>query len=162
MILYFYAIQQRAEVPEIYMKYFRLASRCHAQIESIATKGSLMDRFGVVLQELRLEVLRNKNHLVSMSTPQATGGPSTSGEVSSGPDARGPRSRGNPVVGGSAGEESQQLAGGDMAASATSSSGMEAFDSALLHMAGWGQFDSLVNQIHWAGCCNLRQEKRLT
>lgn len=55
------------------MRHFRLASRCHAQIKSIATKGSLMQRYGVVLQELRLEVLRNNNHLASVSSTLRSG-----------------------------------------------------------------------------------------
>lgn len=69
MILYFYAIQHCAEAAELGMRYFHLASKCHAQIQSIATKGSLMQRYGVVLQELRLEVLRNNDYLAPVPTP---------------------------------------------------------------------------------------------
>ncbi|KAK1658753.1 fungal-specific transcription factor domain-containing protein, partial [Colletotrichum godetiae] len=63
VILYVFSIQRRVETPETCLDCFRLASRCHAQIESIATNGSLMQRYGVVLQELRLEVLRNNTYL---------------------------------------------------------------------------------------------------
>lgn len=157
VILYFYAIQQREEVPDAQMRYFRLASRCHAQIESIATKGSLMERFGVVLQELRLEVLRNQNYLALTSTPARAGGQGetsgtqdndSAGQVdrSSGLDNQQlPRtSREDPALldrpAAPAGEGQFSR---DMAASATHP--MEAFDSsALLHVADWGQFDSLV------------------
>lgn len=140
VILYFLAIQNRAEAPEAYMKYFRLASRCHAQIEDIATKGSLMDRYGVVLQELRLEVLRNKNQLDPMSGPQV-GGASMSGDADATPvetrDQAPPRI--DPALQGST--SGAQLVA-DAAGNAVDSMG--SFDSALLHMAGWGQFDSLV------------------
>ncbi|TDZ24417.1 putative transcriptional regulatory protein [Colletotrichum orbiculare MAFF 240422] len=81
VILYVHAIQHRAESPEVYLDCYHLASRCHAHIESIATKGSLMQRYGVVLQELRLEVLRNNTYLASTLTAQA-------GETAAEDDAR--------------------------------------------------------------------------
>ncbi|TEA14315.1 hypothetical protein C8034_v003535 [Colletotrichum sidae] len=81
VILYVHAIQQRAESPGVYSDCYHLASRCHAHIESIATKGSLMQRYGVVLQELRLEVLRNNTYLASTLTAQA-------GETAAEDDAR--------------------------------------------------------------------------
>ncbi|KAK1505524.1 finger protein [Colletotrichum abscissum] len=71
VILYVFAIQRRTETPETCLDCFRLASQCHAQIESIATNGSLMQRYGVVLQELRLEVLRNNTYLAPVSNPRA-------------------------------------------------------------------------------------------
>lgn len=69
-MLYVYAIQQRAERPETYLAQFQAASRCHGQLESIATRGSLMQRYGVVLQELRVEVLRHNHHLAAVATPR--------------------------------------------------------------------------------------------
>ncbi|UQC84281.1 finger protein [Colletotrichum lupini] len=71
VILYVFATQRRTETPETCMDCFRLASQCHAQIGSIATNGSLMQRYGVVLQELRLEVLRNNTCLAPISNPRA-------------------------------------------------------------------------------------------
>ncbi|KAK1469775.1 finger protein [Colletotrichum melonis] len=71
VILYVFAIQRRTETPETCLDCFRLASQCHAQIESIATNGSLMQRYDVVLQELRLEVLRNNTYLAPVSNPRA-------------------------------------------------------------------------------------------
>ncbi|KAH7305948.1 fungal-specific transcription factor domain-containing protein [Stachybotrys elegans] len=73
VVLYVYAIQQRWEAPETYIRYFEAASRCHHQIESIAIKGSLTQRYGVVLQEMRLEVLRNNDFLATATTPEAGG-----------------------------------------------------------------------------------------
>lgn len=137
-ILYFYVIQLREEVPDQNMRYFRLGSRCQAQIESTAAKGSLMERFGFVLQELRVEVLRIKSYLDPRSAPRPQGFP-RSGEAGSDLDAHGPRAHGNPVVGRAA--RGSQLAE-HVAANAANS--MDSFDSALLNMPGWGQFDSLV------------------
>lgn len=72
-ILYVYAIQQRTEAPETYLSFFHAASKCHAQLEGIAAKGSLMQRYGVVLQELRLELLQHNEYLASAATPDAGG-----------------------------------------------------------------------------------------
>lgn len=69
-MLYLYAIQRRHSPPESYLPAFQAATRCQAQITSIATPGSLAQRYGVVLQELRLELLRHNSHLLSMTTGQ--------------------------------------------------------------------------------------------
>jgi hypothetical protein len=71
--LYVYAIQKRSSPPEIYLTHFRSASRCHSQLESIATRGSLMQRYGVVLEELRVEVLRHNHSLAAIVTPGPIG-----------------------------------------------------------------------------------------
>ncbi|KAM5386529.1 hypothetical protein ACJZ2D_000492 [Fusarium nematophilum] len=158
VILYVYAIQQRAELPDTYTRYFRLASKCHAQIESIAIKGSLMQRYGVVLQELRLEVLRNNTYLASVSTPRA-GGASVRGEnnptqaelpqgsprdeagmgqrnggATFGGTSNGLGGRENPEFNPSGGHQPGEGMPGDVGA----------VYGGLAQMASWGDFDSLV------------------
>ncbi|KAH7131067.1 finger protein [Dactylonectria macrodidyma] len=157
VILYVYAIQQRDELPETYTRYFRLASKCHAQLESIAIKGSLMQRYGVVLQELRLEVLRNNTYLASVSTPRAGGSAEDAAdqeptEVSPRLDVQqnndsvldvhenGVGGRDNGEVNCSGGGYQQ---GGGMSANTTTGP-MDLIDGGFAHMASWGQFDSLV------------------
>ncbi|KAK7421626.1 hypothetical protein QQX98_002093 [Neonectria punicea] len=159
VILYVYAIQQRAELPETYSKQFRLASKCHLQLESIAVKGSLMQRYGVVLQELRLEVLRNNNYLASVSTPRAGGG--SVGDESELGHVNLPQNsqiNGQRVVNADVGINDGELGvrdnrgfdyqgenqpGGGMPASSTAGP-IDVVDGGLAHMASWGQFDSLV------------------
>ncbi|KAF5007412.1 hypothetical protein FDECE_6260 [Fusarium decemcellulare] len=158
VILYVYAIQQRAELPETYSRHFRLASKCHAQIEGIATKASLMQRYGVVLQELRLEVLRNNNYLASVSTPRA-GGVSIGEEGNTGQTALPQNTDTNARFSGQGGAgltvgngrlamvDSQgfdETGEGNQPAGGITANAMGPVDASLAHMASWGQFDSLV------------------
>lgn len=57
-MLYIYVIQKRASPPEVYTNYFSAAIRCQSHISSIAEKGSLSERYCLVLEELRVEALR--------------------------------------------------------------------------------------------------------
>lgn len=154
------------------MRHFRLASRCHAQIESIATKGSLMQRYGVVLQELRLEVLRNNGHLASVSSPlragqfpggvelspphalhaseQVINGSSTTQQPVR--DAAGlePNNQGQAIARGTTAIDrsirEDGLSAANVVVNPVVTTSMEVFDSnAFLQMSGWGQFDSLVS-----------------
>ncbi|KPM39762.1 hypothetical protein AK830_g6819 [Neonectria ditissima] len=155
VILYVYAIQQRAELPETYSKQFRLASKCHLQLESIAVKGSLMQRYGVVLQELRLEVLRNNHYLASVSTPQAGGG--SVGDESELGCVNLPHNSqiGGQVIAdasvdvnesglGAPGNRSFDYQGGGNQPGINSATSIDVVDGGLAHLASWGQFDSLV------------------
>ncbi|KAL0932261.1 finger protein [Colletotrichum truncatum] len=162
VILYVYAIQQRSEAPESYVECFRLASKCHAQIESIAVKGSLMQRYGVVLQELRLEVLRNNNYLASVSTVDAggvSGGDNTTiltqtrilpaGQPQdSGMDHRfGGNHSG--VNGSGLRASNSRDVGEDRTANIAEDleNSVNAIDSSFFHITSWGQFDSLVSHL---------------
>lgn len=57
-MLYIYVIQKRASPPEIYRDYLSAATRCQDHISGIAEKGSLSERYCLLLEELHLEVLR--------------------------------------------------------------------------------------------------------
>lgn len=65
VVLYVYIIQERDSNPERYPQLFHSASKCQHNISNIASKGSLGERYGFVLEELRLEVLRNNHRLAS-------------------------------------------------------------------------------------------------
>ena len=58
IVLYLYAIQKRSGPPEVYSQYLSAAIQCQAQISSIAEEGSLLDRYRHLLEELRLEAVR--------------------------------------------------------------------------------------------------------
>ncbi|ORY67569.1 fungal-specific transcription factor domain-containing protein [Pseudomassariella vexata] len=72
IILYVYTIQQRNSPPETYSRYLSAASRCQAQIANVAKNESLTQRYCVVLEELRLEALRQTKRvqLPAMTGPQ--------------------------------------------------------------------------------------------
>lgn len=72
-MLYIYVIQQRASPPETYSEYLSAATRCQSHILAIAEKGSLSERYCLVLEELRLEVLRQTDRAhVSMANVGGT------------------------------------------------------------------------------------------
>jgi hypothetical protein len=57
-VLYIYVIQKRTCSPEVYKEYLSAATQCQSQISSIAEKGSLLERYCLLLEELRLEAIR--------------------------------------------------------------------------------------------------------
>lgn len=151
----------------MYLRHFKAGSRCHAQLEKIATKGSLMQRYGVVLQELRLEVLRNNAYLASVSTPQANGESieSNGGHIGQSDTVRGSRADGPSQeqqlevsnlnlnenrLGVAEGQVlnnqgDQTETAGNIVANPTGGPLGEVDDS-LTHLASWGLFDSLVSK----------------
>jgi hypothetical protein len=62
VVLYVSTIQQRHSSNEIYRTYFEAAARCQSQISSLAENESLAQRYGVVLEELRLEAVKQVQH----------------------------------------------------------------------------------------------------
>jgi hypothetical protein len=134
VILYVYAIQQRAEPPEKYLTQFKAASRCHAQIERIATRGSLLQRYGVVLQELRVEVLRHNHHLASVATPRPATDENDIGILTDQRYANGSYMA-PPTMG--------DVDGRDLNSTNSPTGVLDGGD--LTHMASWGLFDSLVS-----------------
>lgn len=63
VILYVYAIRQSRISAEATIPASQAATTCQAQITSIATPGSLAERYGLVLQELQLELLSHDMNL---------------------------------------------------------------------------------------------------
>lgn len=62
IVLYLYAIQKRSGPSEVYSEYLSAAIQCQSQISSIAEEGSLLDRYRHLLEELRLEAVRQTDH----------------------------------------------------------------------------------------------------
>ncbi|KAK7429404.1 hypothetical protein QQZ08_003996 [Neonectria magnoliae] len=63
IVLYIYVIQKRASPPEVYSTYFAAAARCQSHISAMAEKGSLSERYCLVLEELRVEALRQAKRM---------------------------------------------------------------------------------------------------
>ncbi|KAK2743811.1 finger protein, partial [Colletotrichum kahawae] len=165
VILYVYAIQQRAEAPEKYSLCFQLASKCHSLYERNSVKGTLTQRYGVVLQELRLEVLRNNNYLASTSPIQAGGNhnPSEAMTARNLPTATETyntrasgqfddlHSRSNAATAQSLEEKFGNTTDDQLVNEQAGPVGsVDALDTGLFHISDWGQFDSLVSlDIVW-------------
>ncbi|KAH6670261.1 nonribosomal peptide synthetase-like protein [Plectosphaerella plurivora] len=156
VMLYLYAIQRRHSPPETYLPAFNAATRCQAQITSIALPGSLAQRYGLVLQELRLELLRHNSHLLALATGQIQG----QGQGQGGPGVVG-------AVGGhgllmdeavvgrfSADLLALEADGGAGGLGFAGAGGLPLDDgglfpdaspgSSIAQLTGWGQFDSLA------------------
>lgn len=144
-MLYVYAIQKRHSDPETYVPAFHAAVKCQKQITSIAVPGSLAQRYGVVLQELRLEVLRHNSQLLAsagddIGTDEASAlrGSGNEGLMGSFPDQV-------PIGMGSQGLQFAPTGGDDVAGQLNLGFGDHSPGSSIEQMMGWGQFDSLVS-----------------
>lgn len=71
-MLYIYVIQESSSPREVYSSYLSAATRCQSHISAIAEKGSLSERYFLVLDELRVEALRQTSF---MQQPESTTGP---------------------------------------------------------------------------------------
>jgi hypothetical protein len=58
VILYVYTIQQSHATDDKYRVYFNAAAKCQGQISALADSGSLAQRYSLVLEELRLEAIK--------------------------------------------------------------------------------------------------------
>ncbi|KAL4872835.1 hypothetical protein BDV12DRAFT_193172 [Aspergillus spectabilis] len=68
IMLYIYVIQNRAYPPDTYRNYFSAATRCQSHLSAIAEKGSLSERYCLVLEELRVEATRQTRDLPTSSS----------------------------------------------------------------------------------------------
>ncbi|KAF2098089.1 hypothetical protein NA57DRAFT_66538 [Rhizodiscina lignyota] len=122
VVLYVYSMQQPASFSEEdYRNAFEAGARCQEQLSDIAAKGSLAERYGVVLQELRLEVLKHASFTQNTIGPQ-TAGPNHGRSLQQVPEQR-------------LGMFHQGPSDTFLSTSPTGSIG---------GVTGWGQFDSLV------------------
>lgn len=67
-MLYIYVIEQRDAPPDVYSSYLSAAIQCQSHISSAAEKGSLLERYGLVLDELRIEAVRHTSAATSIAT----------------------------------------------------------------------------------------------
>jgi len=65
VVLYVYTIQQQQSSVDSHLAHYEAAMRCQAQISSLAVTDSLAERYGIVLEELRLEAV---NHIQAKRT----------------------------------------------------------------------------------------------
>lgn len=61
-------IQKQGSPPEVYSEYFSAAIRCQSQISVMAEKGSLPERYVLVLEELRVEAVRQARRMNPVTT----------------------------------------------------------------------------------------------
>lgn len=71
-------MQKRNNDLELYQEYLSVATQCQSHIASIADKGSLPERYLLLLEELRLEAVRHKRPEQSLPSQPSVG---TTGSV---------------------------------------------------------------------------------
>ncbi|ETS75567.1 hypothetical protein PFICI_12511 [Pestalotiopsis fici W106-1] len=140
VVLYVYAIQQKASPIETYRAYLEAAGTCQGQIFAMAEQGSLTQRYSLVLEELRAEALR---HTVgSGSGPKAVSVDQQQPPVTTALDGSG-NTAAVPVTSAPSGmqdmsfQELGLILNGDMNWEVSPS-------SSVADGTGWGHFDSLT------------------
>ncbi|KAL4888505.1 fungal-specific transcription factor domain-containing protein [Aspergillus ambiguus] len=73
VMLYIYVIQKRAFPSEVYSSYLSAATRCQSHLLAIAERGSLSERYCLVLEELRIEATRHTSDILSSTNPVEDG-----------------------------------------------------------------------------------------
>lgn len=74
-MLYFYVIQKRASPSDFYNEYLAAAIQCQSHISSIADQGSLPERYLLLLEELRLEAIRQTSRNRNIGPTSGTAPP---------------------------------------------------------------------------------------
>jgi hypothetical protein len=151
-MLYVYAIQKRHADPETYLPAFHAAVKCQKQITSIAVPGSLAQRYGVVLQELRLEVLRHNSQLLALAGEDIGTDEAGAMRENGNDGLLGSFSNQGPVDMNSQGMHFAPTASEEVAGHLNLGRedgplgfGEHSPGSSIEQMMGWGQFDSLVS-----------------
>ncbi|KAL4806730.1 fungal-specific transcription factor domain-containing protein [Aspergillus unguis] len=72
IMLYIHVIQSRAAPSGQYRTYLAAATRCQSHLSAIAEKGSLSERYWLVLEELRAEATRQMSCTIAVSDSQHT------------------------------------------------------------------------------------------
>jgi hypothetical protein len=72
VVLYVYTIQRHGDAPSTWQEYFAAAEKCQAQLSSLkGEKDSFAQRYSIVLEELRLEAVKQTKRQPSSSTNNA-------------------------------------------------------------------------------------------
>lgn len=136
VILYVYTIQKSNGPQESYGSYLAAATRCQDQLSDLAEDGSLVARYCLVLEELRLEALRQTKQGQLNAQSQTQRHAASMPDASNGTEAFAAADDG--AIG--AAELGANMAGmggiGDIYVTPTDS---------LAEMTGWAQFDAMVS-----------------
>ncbi|KAK7530009.1 finger protein [Phyllosticta citribraziliensis] len=145
MVLYVFTIQEQNSHPQLYERLFDAGKKCQGQISEISIPGSLAERYGVVLEELRLEILRYNNYLASREQVLATNGTSGPGENQdlAGMET-GPGATNGHFNGGSRNPNHNAEIGALGQLQSNQFSPLDGSTSDIAEFPDWGQFDSLV------------------
>ncbi|KAK7619500.1 hypothetical protein IWX50DRAFT_198051 [Phyllosticta citricarpa] len=146
MVLYVFTIQEQNSHPRVYERLFDAGKKCQGQISEISIPGSLAERYGVVLEELRLEILRYNSYLASREQVIPSSGtldPAENQDVAAG-ETRTSAANGQ-FVGGNKNSNHNADIGALAQLQNNQFSPLEGSTSDIAEFPDWGQFDSLVS-----------------
>jgi hypothetical protein len=139
-VLYLYTIQQQQSPLEQHLPHFEAAMRCQNQISSQADAESLAERYGIVLEELRLEAVKRihwKRHDPKISTSVS--------DQRTHVDIFEERGGTSDILVQTIERSNQQDSGNLYSGNQISSvDNVTAPNSQMVEMTGWDQFDSMV------------------
>jgi hypothetical protein len=157
VVLYIYRIQQHLETPGTCEGYFSAGQKCQRQLETISQSDCLARRYCLVLEELRLEAMRQTNSPLGLDAqPQTTAAVVTPQDGSEVPLMQQQQQQQHQVSASTATHQHQGegLAGGSFyggmpAGPESGGGGLYNTDyvpsnSIMADLTSWGQFDSLV------------------
>ncbi|KAL3469508.1 fungal-specific transcription factor domain-containing protein [Aspergillus californicus] len=133
IMLYIHVIQNRASPAEAYTTFLSAATRCQSHLSAIAEKGSLSERYCLVLEELRLEATRQTRGRQSRTTTSSITNPT--GTLTSIPTDNSPGTATNYT------DSLDDAAAMDFDVQTD----MSGLGLSLSDYAGWGQFTSMVS-----------------
>ena len=147
VILYIYTIQQRNSPRDKYRAYFEAAEKCQRQISAMAGHESLAERYSVVLEELRLEAVKQtettrdaQNQAPRMSSLSQVGQLFPTTAI----DGYQPAHPGN-VNGASEFDLATNLYANGHEAGPVEGQNSTTPSSLMAELTSWGEFDSLVS-----------------
>ncbi|KAI1498282.1 hypothetical protein F5X99DRAFT_394186 [Biscogniauxia marginata] len=150
-VLYVYAIQQGNTQPDACLPYFTAASDCQSRIIKNARDGSWVQRYGMVLEELRLEVLRHNQSLLNRVSA-ATAHVGTMGYTSIENNAVGSVAEPDAIMNHGQHHVPFPTSSTNYGATGSLDSTAERFvgispSSSIIEMTTWDQFDSLLGAL---------------
>ena len=162
VVLYIYRIQQHLSTPGTCEGYFAAGQKCQRQLETISQSDCLARRYCLVLEELRLEAMRQTNSPLGIDAQHTT---TTTTTATTSATAITPQDGSEAPLGQQQPQQPQQQVSVSSTATAQQGEGLAApfyggvpptpesamygaeymsSNSIMADLTSWGQFDSLV------------------
>ncbi|KAK8217847.1 finger protein [Phyllosticta capitalensis] len=141
MVLYVFTIQSQNAHPHMYERLFDAGKKCQGQISEISIPGSLAERYGVVLEELRLEILKYNHYLASREQSMLSNGTPGMAGLDAGEASIGTS---NDFLKSDSRRTNQDSAIGPLPPMQGNQFSPLDGSSDIAEFADWGQFDALV------------------
>ena len=133
----------------MYERLFDAGKKCQGQISEISIPGSLAERYGVVLEELRLEILKYNHYLASREQSMLSNGTPGMAGLDAGEASI---CTSNDFLKSDSRRTNQDSAIGPLPPMQCNQFSPLDGSSDIAEFADWGQFDALVSFIRGSHC----------